>query len=255
MKYLKLFENFINEKKEYNGFDIYSYNDVKKHWGDSNSFKSCVPLMNPDEVLIFTNDREHAGLLRTKFKLNKIKFRKFNFFEYDYLIKQSDVKLLLKKPKKHIIKSFDGITKLDLEKKMATLTNSFQVSWTSEETIQNCLDKTRSKYPRGFKSIPSQIHLFRYLSVNDESKIKQHQLGIHYVTSKSLIDLDFLDSINAIRVNEMPDVGFIVEIETTKDQIDVNGTIESNLYFPDENEITLKENAKYKIIEIERFED
>lgn len=249
MKYLSLFEDFINESKKYNGFDVYSYNELKRRNPED------IKNVKPDEVLIFTFDRESAGILRTKFKLNKIKFRHFGYFEYDYLIKQSDVKLLTKKPKRHIIKSFDGITKLDLEKKMATLVNSFQPSWTVEETIQNCLRKTKIKYPDGFKNIPNQIHLFRYLLVKDESEIKKHQLGIHYVTDKDIIDYEFLDSINAMPVNEMPQKGFIVEIETTKDQIDIDGTIESNLYFPDENEITLKDNSKYKIVNIERFED
>jgi hypothetical protein len=245
MKYLLLFENFINEAKEKDGFTIYSYSDVKKNWG-----KYLNRLKN-DEVLIFTNGRENAGILRTKFKLNKIKYRKFDYFEYDFIIKKSDVPILLKEPKKHTVKSFGNITKLDLEKIMATLTDSSQVGWTAEQSIQNCLDKTELNYPIGFKNIPSQLHLFRYLDVEDESKIKQHQFGVHYVTRKGDIDHDFLNSIMA---NEDHN-GFIVEIETTKDQIDVNETIINNLYFPDENEITLKEDGKYNVIGIEKFED
>lgn len=249
MKHLQYFNDFLNEEKEYGLFVVYSYDEVQKNWSNSVGLKN----MKPDEVLVFTHDRESSGILRTKFKLNNIKFRRADYFEYDFIIKSDDVKLLTTRQKKHKVNSFNDITKTNLQKIVAGLDNKLttQVGWDIEDSIDNIMDKSKRNYPIGFKNIPPTINLFRYLDAEDESEIKKHQLGVHYVTRKTDITHEFLDSINA-----MPDHnGFIVEIETSKSQIDVNETIVNNLLFPDENEITLKGNANYKVINVEKFED
>ena len=247
MEHILSYIGFINEEKNGDGFTVYSYDEVKQHWVNSNFFKT----MKPDEVLIFVNGRESSGILKTKFRLNNIKFRKADYYEYDFIIKSEDSKILFKKPKKHIVKSFVNITKLDLQKIVTTfdVKLSSQVGWSIDESISNIMDKLKLNYPLGFKNIPPTINLFRYLDVEDVSEIKQHKLGVHYVTRQTDITHEFLDSINANPDHD----GYIVEIETSKSQIDVNETIINNLLFPDENEITLKEKANYKVVNVEKF--
>ena len=141
MEHILSYIGFINEEKNGDGFTVYSYDEVKQHWVNSNFFKT----MKPDEVLIFVNGRESSGILKTKFRLNNIKFRKADYYEYDFIIKSEDSKILFKKPKKHIVKSFVNITKLDLQKIVTTfdVKLSSQVGWSIDESISNIMDKLK----------------------------------------------------------------------------------------------------------------
>jgi hypothetical protein len=244
MKYLLLFENFINEEKEGNGFSVIFYDEVQKHWGNSNNE---IKNIKPDEVFVYVWDKHTFGILKGKMKSNKVKYNDtISQTKYNFIIKEKDVDILFSEPEKPIFNSFN-ITKKDIQRVLIAMKDGFDNSWTSTDSTDNCWWKVNHDYPNGFKNIPETIKLFRYLEVSDESKIRVQNLGVHYVTNKECIDSNFLDSIFGVGD------GFIVEIETTKDQIDIYETIENNLYYPDENEITLKEDAKIKIVNIEKY--
>lgn len=150
---------------------------------------------------------------------------------------------------KLIFNSFD-ITKKDIKKVIMSMDVSFDEGYTITKTIDDLWWKININYPLGFKNIPQTIKLFRYLEVSDEKKIRTQYpqyLGVHFVNNKEYINSDFLALIFAVGN------GFIVEIETTKNQIDIYKTIENNLHYPNENEITLKEDAKIKILNIEKY--
>lgn len=244
MKYLLLFENYVNKKRSEVGFIFHSYDDEKK-W-------NCpyLKMMKPDDVVItglYLIDGGGGDILEMKLKLRNIKYKKVEYND-GFIINKKDLELL-SKLENHRVNKFSDITKEDLKRIIVDLFANFQGSWKSEETLDNCYKKLSLNYPVGFKNIPDVIRLFRYLEVDEESKIRTEHLGIHFVSNKKDINDDFLDS---IWVGDKD--GYIVEIETTKNQIDVKETIENNLYYPDEHEITLKENAKYKIIKVWKYQ-
>jgi len=242
MKYLLLFENYVNKKRSEVGFIFRSYEDEKK-W-------NCpyLKMMKPDDVVVtglYLIDGI-SDILEIKLKLRNIKYKKVEYND-SFIINKKDLEPL-SKLENHRVNKFSDITKEDLKRIIVDLFANFQGSWRAEETLDNCYKKLSLNYPMGFKNIPNIIRLFRYLEVQEESKIRTEYLGIHFVPDKKNINDDFLDSIWVHNKD-----GYIVEIETTKNQIDVKETIVNNLYYPDENEITLKEKAKYKIIKIEKY--
>ena len=167
---------------------------------------------------------------------------------FDLFLNKKDVDVLFKKEKfNKKFNSFNEITKKDIKDIVLTLTD-LEPGLDADDCVDGCYWRLKNNYPYGLKNIPNILRLFRYLEVKHEYKINKENLGISYVADKKLITPDFINSIFAKGY-----YGFIVEVETTKDQIDINGTIESNAEYPDECEITLKENAKLKIINIEKY--
>jgi len=161
---------------------------------------------------------------------------------------EKDIDILFKKEKfDKKFKSFSEITKKDIKNIVLSL-NDLEPGLDVDDCVDGCYWRLKNDYPDGLKNIPDVLRLFRYLEVKYERRINKENLGVSYVADKNVITPEFIHSIFA-----QGNHGFIVEVETTKDQIDINGTIIANAEYPDECEITLKENAKLKIINIEKY--
>jgi len=101
--------------------------------------------------------------------------------------------------------------------------------------------------------LPNSINLYRILQVDKRSDINKKNLGKHFTDNKDNFNDGFLQSLGFSRGEIQEKKFYIVTIAIDKTQIDFENTIATRLTHPYEDEYTLKENANYKIIEVEQF--
>lgn len=94
-----------------------------------------------------------------------------------------------------------------------------------------------------YKQMPDPVILYRVIGVKNKKMIKNNSLGEHYTPYKWNINGDTLLSIGY--ENWDADVKpYVMEVSVPHSEIDIIRTIINNLSFPNEHEITLKNNGK-----------
>jgi hypothetical protein len=113
----------------------------------------------------------------------------------------------------------------------------------SEEDAQKELEYHLEK----IKNLPAEFTLYRILNVDDKKNINQNQLGSHFSNKKRnlMSSHSFVDSGN--------ENYFLVTVNAKKSMVDEMATLENNILYPNENEITLKNKGKdVEIISIKK---
>lgn len=88
------------------------------------------------------------------------------------------------------------------------------------------------------KTLPSHLTLYRLILVDDISEIDRELLGSHYSLDKE----NLLDSHSYL--TGAGEKKFLVKVKATRDMIDLNQTLANNILYPNEQEITLKNQGK-----------
>ena len=101
-----------------------------------------------------------------------------------------------------------------------------------EDAIAKKLELKKEKLINVLKKYPGEISLFRILSLDDEKKINLKEPGSHY--SMDLQNL--IKNYNFLKSKRY----FLLTVMAPVELIDVDQTVENNLYYPNEKEITLK---------------
>lgn len=97
------------------------------------------------------------------------------------------------------------------------------------------------------KNLPSELTLYRILNVDDKKDINTDELGSHFSDKKR----DLMSS--HYFVDSGSENYFLVTVKAKKSQVDKMQTLENNILYPNENEITLKNKGKdVEIISIRR---
>ena len=104
-------------------------------------------------------------------------------------------------------------------------------------------------FPDGFNNIPEKVILYRLLLIENGEEINEEKLGEHYIALENQIDVGFLEKIGIwdewdIDLQKL----YLLTCETTKDNIDFDGTIGNRLVYPRENEFTLLNDTNIKIL-------
>lgn len=98
------------------------------------------------------------------------------------------------------------------------------------------------------KSLPSFMTLYRVIVVDDISDIDRESLGSHYSLNKK----NLLSSHSYL--TGAGEKKFLVKVKATKDMMDINQTLANNILYPNEQEITLKNQGKgVKILNIKEI--
>lgn len=88
------------------------------------------------------------------------------------------------------------------------------------------------------KKLPDEITLYRLLNVDDKDEIDQKKLGSHY----SKVKKDLLSSHYFVDAGK--EKYFLVKVKANKSMVDMMATLENNILYPNEQEITLKNKGK-----------
>jgi hypothetical protein len=98
------------------------------------------------------------------------------------------------------------------------------------------------------KELPEELKLYRILSVDSKDDINQEELGSHYSTDRK----NLLSSHDY--VTGSGEDYYIVTVKAKKSMVDVMETLENNILYPNEKEITLKNTGKgVEIISIKKI--
>lgn len=98
-----------------------------------------------------------------------------------------------------------------------------------------------------------QIILYRVIKAESKDDINLNKIGIHTVQNlETIYDHNFLDAISLLYNNSDDDL-YILNIKTDVNNIHWKWTIDNRLRFPNESEITLKEDWK-GVVKITNFE-
>jgi hypothetical protein len=99
------------------------------------------------------------------------------------------------------------------------------------------------------KELPEELKLYRILSVDSKDDINQEELGSHYSTDKR----NLVSSHDY--VTGSGEDYYLVTVMVKKSMVDVMETLENNILYPNEKEITLKNKGKgVEIISIKKID-
>jgi hypothetical protein len=88
------------------------------------------------------------------------------------------------------------------------------------------------------KELPEELKLYRILSVDSKEDINKEELGSHYSTDRK----NLLSSHDY--VTGSGEEYYLVTVKAKKSMVDVMETLENNILYPNEKEITLKNKGK-----------
>ncbi len=98
------------------------------------------------------------------------------------------------------------------------------------------------------KELPEELKLYRILSVDSKDEINKDELGSHYSTDRK----NLLSSHDY--VTGSGEEYYLVTVKAKKSMVDVMETLENNILYPNEKEITLKNKGKgVEIISIKKI--
>jgi hypothetical protein len=88
------------------------------------------------------------------------------------------------------------------------------------------------------KELPEELKLYRILSVDSKDDINKEELGSHYSTDRK----NLLSSHDY--VTGSGEEYYLVTVKVKKSMVDVMETLENNILYPNEKEITLKNKGR-----------
>ena len=88
------------------------------------------------------------------------------------------------------------------------------------------------------KNLPDELTLYRVLNVDKKEDINKEQLGSHYSDKRK----DLMSSHYFVDGGE--ENYFLVTVKAKKSMVDIMATLENNILYPNENEVTLKNKGK-----------
>jgi len=114
----------------------------------------------------------------------------------------------------------------------------------------------RTNFPKGLKNIPTPLKLYRLLNVENEKDINRGNLGNHFVGNKRMFyDEEFLESASILHGNDPIKKFYLVTVETTADNLDIDQILGNRAEYPLEYEFTLIDDTNLKIINIEELDE
>ncbi len=125
-----------------------------------------------------------------------------------------------------------------------------------EDAIEYLNDILNTDFPLGLKNFPDEAILYRALFVKNPAKVSTKNFGVHYTSDIDVIDNDFLGTIGGDNFDWDETPPYIFKIKMDRNQVDFYYTINNNLIYPHEYEITTKsKNPKVEIIGYKAYEE
>jgi hypothetical protein len=119
------------------------------------------------------------------------------------------------------------------------------------EIENNLYNFSNQDFPVGLYNLPKQIKLYRIIYLKSEKDFNKDNLGVHFIADKKLINDDFLWSIG-ITKKEYKKL-YLISINVDSKYINIDWTLSYKARYPNEFEFTLKDNSKYEVESIEKY--
>ena len=93
------------------------------------------------------------------------------------------------------------------------------------------------------KDLPEELFLYRVLYLDDENQINYDELGSHYSQDRTdLINNHY--NRGSIYGHRQGEDAYLITVKVPKSEVDVMETLNNNILYPHEKEITLKDNGR-----------
>jgi hypothetical protein len=125
------------------------------------------------------------------------------------------------------------------------LDSGFDDEYSAEQQLEHILDI--------LNNLPDEVILYRVVFLDSLSDLNKVKPGTHYVLDeKSLLRNHYLMDI--VSSHSQGENAYLITIKVSKDKIDISTTIDNNLRYPNEEEISLKNKGSgAKIIKIKKI--
>lgn len=106
-----------------------------------------------------------------------------------------------------------------------------------------------------YENIPKVLTLYRILQLEEPSELNKDHIGLYFTDDKDNFTTNFLQSLGFTRSDINKGNFHIVTIEVDRNEINWENTITTRLRHPYEDEYTLKKDAKYSIVSIDKWDN
>ena len=119
-----------------------------------------------------------------------------------------------------------------------SLLQSFEVMDTPEEIASEEL----GNMIKWVKDLPEILFLYRVLYLDDENQINYDELGSHYSQDRTDLINNHYD--RGSIYGDMGEHAYLITVKVPKSEVDVMETLNNNILYPHEKEITLKDKGR-----------
>jgi hypothetical protein len=125
--------------------------------------------------------------------------------------------------------------------------------WSGFNTKEDAIDELNyllsTDFPYGLSNIPDKVTLYRVLIIENNQKINEDEIGEHFVAQPEICyTRSFLEKIDVYDLLNNNTKLYILTCLTSKDNISIDKTIGNRLLYPREEEITVINPKKIKLI-------
>ena len=89
-----------------------------------------------------------------------------------------------------------------------------------------------------YDNLQNKLTLYRIIYLNDPNDLNKNNIGKHYSENKQDLINNHYDR-GSLYGNQQGEYAYLITIETNKTNIDIEKSIENNILYPHEQEITL----------------
>ena len=119
-----------------------------------------------------------------------------------------------------------------------SLLRSFKVMDTPEEIASEELGNMIT----WVKTLPEELFLYRVLYLDDVNDINYDELGSHYSQDRTDLINNHYD--RGSIYGDMGEHAYLITVKVPKSEVDVMETLNNNILYPHEKEITLKDKGR-----------
>ena len=103
------------------------------------------------------------------------------------------------------------------------------------------------------KDLPEELFLYRVLYLDDKNQINYDELGSHYSQDRTDLINNHYDR-GSIYGHAQGEDAYLITVKVPKSEVDVMETLNNNILYPHEKEITLKDKGRgAKYLDIEKI--
>ena len=122
---------------------------------------------------------------------------------------------------------------------------------TNGDAIEEMDYLLNNEFPYGFKDVPPEVTLYRFLLIQDGEIVNDGDIGEHYIVDDTFVDAGFFRSIGIW--DEWGDDSIVYKLicKTQRSNLNWDAILDARLNFPRENEYTVLLSKRVKVIERE----
>lgn len=228
-----------------NSWEIWSYNKLYHKYGGRRDFEKTTNLNDAIKAL------GYDGVVIKGREMVNYSPENIQYFKTDRELENYYYSEVLNEELTYRHANIDGVE--DDEYEIGVVSEEIKYDEFLKYGVHDDLDVNKShlkKLINDFKKLPNTLTLYRVVFLENKNQLNQQELGSHYVLNKNDLSGSHYSQPH-LNSKGQP---FILTVKAPKSNIDMVETFKTNMQFPNEKEITLKNKGMgSKLISIKPF--